>query len=72
MSTFERKLLSTLTKTFEGKEFTIISGARQTGKTTLLNQLLNYLQQRQETGFFSDTGRPGNPIPVESTSGEFV
>jgi len=52
MSTFERKLLSTLTKHLKEKEFTIISGARQTGKTTLLNQLLNYLQQRQETGFF--------------------
>lgn len=52
MSTFERKLYSTLTKHLKEKEFTIISGARQTGKTTLLNQLLNYLQQRKETVFF--------------------
>lgn len=52
MPTFERNLFSALTKHLKDKEFTIISGARQTGKTTLLNQLLNFLQQRQETVFF--------------------
>ncbi|MCX6250068.1 MAG: ATP-binding protein [Bacteroidetes bacterium] len=52
MIDFERKLFANLANHLKDKEFTIISGARQTGKTTLLNQLLKYLQDRQESVFY--------------------
>lgn len=43
-----RKLLAQLIRHLDAKEFTIIVGPRQSGKTTLLNQLSEYLQGRNE------------------------
>lgn len=48
MPNFERKLLKEIIEHLPEKEFTIISGARQTGKTTLLNQLAEKLKQNNE------------------------
>jgi predicted AAA+ superfamily ATPase len=48
MALLERKLLSALIDHLDEQEFTIISGPRQSGKTTLLNQLADRLKQRQE------------------------
>lgn len=43
MSAPERKLYKELSNHLASKEFTIIAGARQTGKTTLMNQLFSKL-----------------------------
>jgi hypothetical protein len=52
MASLERKMLASLVDHLEEKEFTIITGARQSGKTTLLNQLAKRLRQRQEIVYF--------------------
>ena len=46
MVTLERNLLAALIDRLDEKEFSIISGPRQSGKTTLLNQLSERLKQR--------------------------
>jgi predicted AAA+ superfamily ATPase len=48
MESIERTILSELLDHLSEKEFTIIVGARQTGKTTLLSQLAARLYQQQE------------------------
>ena len=48
MEIYKRKLFSSLIDQLNDKEFTIISGARQTGKTTLLDQISEYLKQNME------------------------
>lgn len=48
MEILKRKLFSRLTDHLEDKEFTIISGPRQSGKTTLLNQIGEHLLQKSE------------------------
>jgi len=48
MASIERTMLSDLLDHLSEKEFSIIIGARQTGKTTLLNQLADRLKQRPE------------------------
>jgi uncharacterized protein len=48
MTMLERNLLTSLTDHLDEKEFTIISGPRQSGKTTLLNQLAEKLKQKGE------------------------
>jgi uncharacterized protein len=48
MPALERKMLSFLIGHLDEKEFTILSGPRQSGKTTLLNQLADRLKLRNE------------------------
>lgn len=48
MAVLERKMLTTLIDHLEEKEFSILTGPRQSGKTTLLNQLAERLKQREE------------------------
>lgn len=48
MESIERTMLSDLLAHLTEKEFSIIVGARQTGKTTLLSQLADQLKRRQE------------------------
>lgn len=48
MKIFQRKLFPILVSQLADKEFAIITGARQTGKTTLLQQLYGYLKQDQQ------------------------
>ncbi len=43
MNQLERKLLKPILQHLQDKEFIIITGAKQTGKTTLLNQVQNHL-----------------------------
>lgn len=43
MNQLERKLLKPILRHLPDKEFIIITGARQTGKTTLLSQVQNHL-----------------------------
>jgi uncharacterized protein len=52
MNTIPRKILSKVTERLPDKSFIIITGARQTGKTTLLMQLKEILQGRDETVWF--------------------
>jgi len=47
-----RKKYSEIVKHLKRKEFSIITGARQTGKTTLLKQLYSELKQRNEEVWF--------------------
>ncbi len=42
-----RKLFNRLLRHLQDKEFSLIAGARQTGKTTLLNQLKEFCRQNQ-------------------------
>ncbi|MBP6978425.1 MAG: ATP-binding protein [Bacteroidales bacterium] len=49
MVLYERKLLSTLIEHLSETEFMIITGARQTGKTTLLDQLADHLKRKNAT-----------------------
>jgi predicted AAA+ superfamily ATPase len=46
VESLKRKLFHTLTGHLDEKEFTIVSGPRQSGKTTLLDQLGDYLKKR--------------------------
>jgi len=48
MQLFERKLFRNLKEQLIRKEYAIIVGARQTGKTTLLNQLYNFLSDEKK------------------------
>lgn len=48
MEIYPRKLFPELVEQLVEPEFTLITGARQTGKTTLLNQLFNHLKQDQK------------------------
>ncbi len=48
----KRKLFSKLLAHLPRKDFTIIIGARQTGKTTLLEQLQQELSVLGETAYF--------------------
>jgi predicted AAA+ superfamily ATPase len=48
MEPLKRKLFQALADHLYEKEFTIISGSRQSGKTTLLDQLGDHLKQRAE------------------------
>jgi hypothetical protein len=48
MEPLKRKLFQALSDHLYEKEFTIISGSRQSGKTTLLDQLGDHLKQRAE------------------------
>ena len=52
MKTYKRKLFSLLIDQYKDKEFTIITGARQTGKTTLLVQVAAELKLRMEEVYF--------------------
>jgi len=49
MEKFERKLLSPVISHLSKKELTIITGARQTGKTTILEQIYSHLTKKKET-----------------------
>jgi len=48
MEPLKRKLFQALADHLYEKEFTIVSGPRQSGKTTLLDQLGDHLKQREE------------------------
>lgn len=48
MRLFERKLLSPITEHLNNERHTIITGSRQTGKTTLLNQIHSRLNEKGE------------------------
>ncbi|HPI86294.1 MAG TPA: ATP-binding protein [Bacteroidales bacterium] len=48
MAVLEREMLTALTDQIDEKEFAILTGPRQSGKTTLLNQLAERLKQREE------------------------
>ncbi len=50
--THKRKLFHSLIRHLEDREFTIIVGPRQSGKTTLLNQISDYLKEKNETAYF--------------------
>ncbi|NOX86193.1 MAG: AAA family ATPase, partial [Chlorobi bacterium] len=52
MENHKRKLFYRITDQAYDKEFAIITGARQTGKTTLLNQIEDYLKQKGEDVYF--------------------
>ena len=52
MSQLERKLLKPILQHLQAKEFIIITGARQTGKTTLLSQVQNHLIAQGEKSVF--------------------
>ncbi len=47
----ERKLLTSVFDRIDEKEFSIITGPRQSGKTTMLNQLADRLKQRGEEAY---------------------
>ncbi len=49
MVLYDRKLLSDLIDHINETEFMIITGARQTGKTTLLSQLADHLKRKNDT-----------------------
>ena len=51
MEPLKRKLFQALADHLYEKEFTIVSGPRQSGKTTLLDQLGDHLKQRAEEVF---------------------
>ncbi|MBM3404451.1 MAG: ATP-binding protein [Bacteroidetes bacterium] len=51
MASLKRKLFQALADHLYEKEYTIVSGPRQSGKTTLLDQLGGYLKQRAEEVF---------------------
>jgi predicted AAA+ superfamily ATPase len=51
MEPLKRKLFQALADHLYEKEFTIVSGPRQSGKTTLLDQLGEHLKQRDEEVF---------------------
>jgi len=44
----ERKILSEIKKQLNKEQITVITGARQTGKTTLLDQLCHFLTEKDE------------------------
>ena len=47
----ERKLYNTVLSNLDRKEYLIITGARQVGKTTILKQVSRYLKEHQEVHF---------------------
>lgn len=49
---FTRKLFNTIKEHLPRKEFSIIVGARQVGKTTILKQIEKFLQKSNETVYF--------------------
>lgn len=49
---FTRKLLQVLKKHLAKKEFSIVVGARQTGKTTILKQLERFLLEAKDSVYF--------------------
>lgn len=51
MAVYKRALFSKLVDHLSEKEFAIITGARQTGKTTLLSQLADHLKQNNELAY---------------------
>lgn len=51
MQSFERKLLSKIIPQLNDREFIIIIGARQTGKSTLLKQIAGYLNVQNHQTF---------------------
>ncbi len=59
MQLFERKLFRTVKEQLDRKEYTVIVGARQTGKTTLLNQLYQYLSAENKKVFQLSLEDPG-------------
>ncbi|MBN2633679.1 MAG: ATP-binding protein [Bacteroidales bacterium] len=48
---YERKLLRTITEHLHNKEIIVITGPRQTGKTTLLEQLHGFLSKTKEQSY---------------------
>lgn len=44
--------LETLKKHLTAPQYSIIIGARQVGKTTMVNQLVDYISQQQKSVFF--------------------
>ena len=52
MKTLERKLLKPITQQLADKEFIIITGARQTGKTTILYQIQDQLIAQEKKSVF--------------------
>lgn len=48
----ERKLFNDIVSNLDRKEYLIITGARQVGKTTILKQLAKYLNDRQNVNFY--------------------
>ena len=52
METLRRKLFTELSNHLEEREFTIITGARQTGKTTLLRQLEEELKSENKKVYY--------------------
>lgn len=49
MEILKRKLFSSIIEQLNDKEFAIVTGARQTGKTTLLNQIYSHLKEKNES-----------------------
>jgi hypothetical protein len=48
----KRRLFTKLVKHLPGKQYILITGARQTGKTTLLKQLAGYLEEQKLENYF--------------------
>jgi len=48
MQYFERNLYKKIVNQIDDKEFIIIAGARQTGKTTILKQIVTFLENRND------------------------
>ncbi len=51
MYKFERKIVANIKKHLSRKEITVITGARQTGKTTVLKQIEKFLSEKGETSY---------------------
>jgi uncharacterized protein len=54
----ERKLYNTIIPNLERKEYIIITGARQVGKTIILKQLSKYLKENNEVNFYLTLENP--------------
>jgi predicted AAA+ superfamily ATPase len=53
----QRKKYDAISKHISKKEFTILIGARQIGKSTLLKQLYNELNEKNNTSYFLNLDR---------------
>ncbi len=55
---FERKITKKIKENLDNEEVLILTGARQTGKTTILRQLEKYLNNKDQTVFFLNLEDP--------------
>ncbi len=54
----ERKLYNDIVSNLDRKEYLIITGARQVGKTTILKQLAKYLREQQKENYYMTFENP--------------